>query len=34
MIEAFVMLVLCGVVPLAIFIIGLVWDELKEVVAK
>jgi hypothetical protein len=29
MVEAFVMLV-WGIVPLAVFIIGLVWDELKE----
>ena len=29
MIEAFVMLV-WGIIPLAVFIIGLVWDELKE----
>jgi len=28
-IEAFVMLV-WGIIPLAVFIIGLVWDELKE----
>ena len=30
MIEAFAMLVLCGVVPLAVFIGGYLWDELKE----
>jgi hypothetical protein len=34
MIEAFVLLFLCGVFPVAVFVVGCLWDELKEVVAK